>query len=110
MAGTLLSSNKEPVAPPPFNPSLAKKGGASKTASATAAEPAPTAAAKSDDASDTADASGADASSAAAEPPKDPPALPVTGIYPPRPADRMRIASCQVHLLSRVEDKEMGAS
>ncbi len=77
MAGTLLSSSKEPVAPPPFNPSLsAKKGGAS--AASSAPSPPPTAV-KDDDSAAAPDSS--DVSDAA--PAKDAPALPVSGMRTP---------------------------
>jgi hypothetical protein len=78
MAGTLLSSSKEPVAPPPFDPSLsAKKGGASTASSAPS--PPPTAVKSDDDSAAAPDSS--DVSDAA--PAKDAPALPVSGMRTP---------------------------
>ena len=78
MSGTLLSSSKEPVAPPPFNPSLsAKKSGASTASSAPS--PPPTAVKSDDDSAAAPDSS--DASDAA--PANDAPALPVSGMRTP---------------------------
>lgn len=72
MAGTLLSTKNEPVAPPPFSPSLTAKSGKSGSSDSSAPAAAPAAAAAKSDASDSSSDSD---SSADAAPPKDPPAL-----------------------------------
>lgn len=75
MSGTLLHSAKEPVAPPPFSPTLTVKASKSSDKSSGKAAPAPAAPSPAPSPSVSTGDSSADADAA---PPKDPPALPDT--------------------------------
>lgn len=79
MSGSLLSQSKEPVAPPPFSPTLSAKAGSSLSGTSSSdSAAAPAAAAAPSPAEGPEDSSSGDSPSlATADPPKDPPALPV---------------------------------